>query len=134
MENLNNNSIYKRESLISIVIPVYNVDQYLSACLSSVLNQSLENIEVLLVDDGSSDGSALICDKYSEKDSRVRVFHKNNGGVSSARQYGLERAQGKWVLFVDADDYCRETLSNACIHGVKMRILFWVILLMNLVR
>lgn len=95
----------ERNPKISIIIPVYNVDQYLSACLSSVLSQSLENIEVLLVDDGSSDGSALICDKYSEKDSRVRVFHKNNGGVSSARQYGLERAQGKWVLFVDADDY-----------------------------
>ena len=91
-------------SFVSIIIPVYNTKDYLSRCIESVLNQSYFDFELLLVDDGSTDGSGEICDSYSKKDSRVRVFHKENGGVSSARNYGLDQASGEWVYFVDSDD------------------------------
>ena len=81
---------------LSIIIPVYNTEKYLSACLDSILPQSFADFEVLLVDDGSTDGSGAICDRYAERDPRVRVFHKENGGVSSARNMGLENAVGEW--------------------------------------
>ena len=80
--------------LLSIIVPVYNTAAYLSACVDSILSQSFTDFDVLLVDDGSSDGSGAICDKYAEEDSRVRVFHKGNGGVSSARNLGLDNAKG----------------------------------------
>ena len=89
---------------ISIIIPVYNTEKYLPTCLDSILFQSYSDFEILLVDDGSTDGSARICDMYSEKDKRIRVFHKENGGVSSARNLGLDNASGEWVYFVDSDD------------------------------
>lgn len=90
--------------LVSIIVSVYNTEQYLSRCIDSVLGQSLTVFELLLVDDGSIDGSGAICDAYAEKDNRVRVFHKENGGVSSARNTGLDNAQGEWAAFVDSDD------------------------------
>ena len=90
--------------LISIIIPVYNVEKYLNSCLDSVLAQIYENWECLLIDDGSKDSSGKICDEYASKDSRFRVFHKENGGVSSARNLGLDNAEGEWVTFVDSDD------------------------------
>lgn len=90
---------------ISIIIPVYNAGDTLSRCVDSVLAQSFGDFEVLLVDDGSTDSSAKICDEYAAKDSRVRVFHKENGGVSSARNVGLDHALGEWVCFCDADDF-----------------------------
>lgn len=90
--------------MVSIVIPVYNAAAYLPACLDSILSQSFTDFEILLVDDGSRDGSGAVCDEYAAKDGRVRVFHKENGGVSSARNLGLDHTEGEWVYFVDSDD------------------------------
>ena len=89
---------------ISIIVPIYNTAQYLSRCIDSLLSQSFTDFELLLVDDGSNDGSDAICDAYAEKDGRIRVFHKENGGVSSARNLGLDNANGEWIYFVDSDD------------------------------
>lgn len=89
----------------SIIIPVYNVSRYLRRCIDSVLSQSYGDFELLLVDDGSSDDSGVICDEYAEKDDRIKVFHKKNGGVSSARNKGIDEARGNYVVFVDSDDY-----------------------------
>lgn len=90
--------------MISVIVPVYNVEKYLDECIKSVLAQSFSDFELILVDDGSTDGSGRICSRYAELDSRVRVFHKVNKGLSSARNYGLERAGGEWVIFLDSDD------------------------------
>ena len=90
---------------ISIIVPVYNVEKYLKECVESVLAQTFIDFELLLIDDGSTDSSGAICDEYAQKDTRVRVFHKENGGVSSARNLGFDNAIGKYVIFLDADDY-----------------------------
>lgn len=90
---------------ISVIVPVYNVEKYLSQCVESILSQSFQNFELLLINDGSKDDSGLICDKYQSVDSRAIVIHKENGGVSSARNIGLEQAKGEWICFVDSDDY-----------------------------
>lgn len=92
-------------NLISVIIPVYNVEQYLSKCLDSVVNQTYKNLEVILVDDGSTDNSGKICDEFALKDNRIIVIHKSNGGLSSARNEGLKFAKGQYVGFVDSDDY-----------------------------
>lgn len=89
---------------LSIIIPVYNAEDYLSRCLDSILNQHFTSYEVILVDDGSSDSSPLICDRYSATDARFKTIHKGNGGVSSARNAGLDLAKGEYVMFVDSDD------------------------------
>ena len=99
---------------ISIIMPVYNAEKTLERCVDSVLGQSFQDFELILVDDGSKDGSATICDEYAEKDSRVKVFHKENGGVSSARNRGLDEAWGEWVMFVDSDDYLLEDALREC--------------------
>lgn len=90
--------------LVSIIIPVYNVEEFLVRCLDSVAAQNYQNIEVLLIDDGATDKSGAICDEYAVRDSRFIVFHKSNGGVSSARNLGIERANGEYICFVDSDD------------------------------
>ncbi len=90
---------------VSIIVPVYNVEKYLRRCLDSIINQTYQDIEIIVVDDGSTDASKHICDEYAKIDSRISVIHKENGGVSSARNVGLARSNGEWVLFVDADDY-----------------------------
>lgn len=90
---------------VSVIIPVYNVEKYLEECMESILSQTIKNFEVILVDDGSQDNSGKICDKYAEKDVRVKVLHKSNGGQSSARNYGLDHATGDYILYVDSDDY-----------------------------
>lgn len=90
--------------MISIVVPVYNVEKYLKRCVESILSQTMKNLEIILVDDGSTDQSGIICDEYAKKDSRIKVVHKKNGGLSSARNAGLAIAQGKYVGFVDSDD------------------------------
>lgn len=90
---------------ISLIIPVYNVEAYLDKCLYAILTQNYDNWEAILVDDGSTDSSSRICDEYREKDSRFKVFHKTNGGVSSARNVGLSKAKGRWLWFIDADDW-----------------------------
>lgn len=89
---------------ISVIVPVYNVEKELPRCLESLLTQTYSNFELLLINDGSSDGSPEIMEKYAEKDLRIRTLHKKNGGVSSARNRGLEQAKGEYVCFVDADD------------------------------
>lgn len=90
---------------ISVIVPVYNTEKYLRRCIDSILAQTFTDFELLLVDDGSKDNSGTICDEYVEKDPRVRVFHKENGGVTAARNMGIEEAKGEWLAFVDADDY-----------------------------
>lgn len=90
---------------ISIIIPVYNTEKYLARCVESVLVQTYTDLDIILVDDGSTDSSGRICDEYALYDSRIRVLHKENGGLSSARNAGLEAATGKYVGFVDSDDY-----------------------------
>lgn len=92
--------------LVSIVVPVYNVQQYLSRCLESLTAQTYSNIELLLIDDGSTDTSGAICDHWAGRDQRIRVYHKENGGLSDARNFGLRHAAGKYVCFVDSDDWC----------------------------
>lgn len=89
---------------VSIIIPVYNTAPYLHRCIDSILGQKFKDFELILVDDGSTDGSSSICDEYSAKDGRVKTLHKKNGGVSSARNLGLDYASGEWVYFVDSDD------------------------------
>lgn len=89
---------------ISVIVPVYNTEKYLHRCVDSILAQTFTDFELLLVNDGSTDGSGAICDEYAQKDSRVRVFHKENGGVSSARNIGIDNAQGDWITFIDSDD------------------------------
>ena len=91
--------------LISVIVPVYNVEEYLKQCLDSILEQTFSNYEVILVNDGSTDSSGLICQEYAEKDSRIRYFEKENGGLSDARNYGIEQAQGEYLTFVDSDDF-----------------------------
>lgn len=90
---------------VSVVIPVFNVEKYLSACVNSVLNQTLKDIEIILVDDESPDNCPLMCDEYAKRDSRVKVIHKKNGGLGFARNSGLEIATGEYVTFLDSDDY-----------------------------
>ncbi len=92
------------KGLVSIIVPVYNVEKYLRPCLDSILVQTYANIEIILVDDGSKDNSGVICDEYVAKDSRIHVLHKENGGVSKARNAGIDRAQGEYLSFIDGDD------------------------------
>lgn len=90
--------------LISIIVPVYKVEEYLNECVESIVNQTYNNIEIILVDDGSPDNCPRMCDEWVQKDNRIKVIHKENGGVSSARNAGLKAALGEWVWFVDSDD------------------------------
>lgn len=92
---------------VSVIIPIYNSEEYLHKCIDSVLAQTYENFELLLINDGSKDSSGTICDEYAEKDKRVRVFHQENAGVSAARNKGLDNARGRWVTFIDSDDWVK---------------------------
>ena len=111
----------KKYPLISVIVPVYNVENYLRRCVDSIIGQTYKNLEILLVDDGSNDLSGEICDAYTQTDLRVRVFHKKNGGQASARNAGLENASGEYIAFVDSDDwiekntysYCMDLINNA---------------------
>ena len=95
----------EKKPLISVIVPVYNVENYLHKCVDSILAQTLKSFELILVNDGSPDNCGAICDEYARKDERVQVIHKPNGGVSSARNAGIDAAKGKWICFVDSDDY-----------------------------
>lgn len=92
-------------SLISIIVPVYNVEKYINRCVDSILNQTYKNLEIILVDDGSTDYSGKICDEYEKKDRRIKVIHTENKGVGIARNQGLETCHGEYIMFVDPDDY-----------------------------
>ena len=100
------------KSKISVIIPVYKVEKYLNRCVESVINQTYKNIEIILVDDGSPDNCPKICDEWAKKDKRIKVIHKENGGVSSARNEGLKIASGEFVQFVDSDDYIQTTFCE----------------------
>ena len=114
------NKLKKRKTImlkISVIIPVYNVADYLKECLDSVLQQTYENLEVILVNDGSTDISPSICDKYASEDSRILVVHKLNGGLSDARNCGLNISTGEYVFFIDSDDYLTD--NNAITEIVE---------------
>ena len=91
--------------LVSVVIPVYNAEKYIHKCIDGILSQTYHNTEIILVDDGSADNSLSICKEYAQKDSRIRVFSKENGGVSSARNMGMDEATGCYLMFLDSDDW-----------------------------
>ncbi|MBR3269967.1 glycosyltransferase [Candidatus Saccharibacteria bacterium] len=97
----------KKAPLVSIIVPIYNVRDYLDVCVKSLLNQTYKNLEIILIDDGSTDGSEKIVDKYDKKYRNIKAIHKKNGGLSSARNVGVDNASGEWLLFIDSDDYIR---------------------------
>ena len=105
--------------LFSIIIPVYNVEKYLNKCVDSVLNQTFTDFEVILVDDGSTDNCPAICDSYAEKDKRVKVIHKPNGGLINARKSGLEIADGNYIGFVDSDDWIEPEMYELFANMIK---------------
>ena len=109
------------DPIISIIVPIYNVGKYLPKCIESILNQTFKNFELILVNDGSTDNSGVVCDDYEKKDTRIKIIHKSNGGVSSARNAGLYVAKGEYIGFVDPDDYIDknmyEKLYRLCIDN-----------------
>lgn len=107
------------EPLISIIVPVYKVEQYLDACIQSIVNQTYKNLEIILVDDESPDQCPQICDKWARQDSRIRVIHKQNAGVSAARNTGLEAATGRYIGFVDSDDTVCETMYAELLNAIQ---------------
>lgn len=112
--------------IISVIIPVYNVEKYLPRCIDSILTQTFIDFELILVNDGSKDKSGIICDEYANRDSRIRVFHKKNGGVSSARNLGIEKSRGTYISFVDSDDEVVSSyLKNLYDNIMKSDIVFF---------
>lgn len=107
------------QPLISVIVPIYNVEKYLNKCIESIVNQTYKNLEILLVDDGSSDNCPKICDDWAKKDERIKVIHKENGGVSSARNAGLDAAAGEYIGFVDSDDYIDSDMFEFLITDSK---------------
>lgn len=105
--------------LISIIVPIYNVEKYLEQCINSILNQSYKNIEIILVDDGSPDNCGKICDRYAKFDKRIKVIHKKNGGLSEARNFGLDIARGEYIVFVDSDDYIDIHMIEILLENIK---------------
>ena len=108
----------KTEPKISVIIPVYKVEPYIRQCLNSVVNQTYTNLEIIIIDDGSPDNCGEICDEYERKDNRIQVIHKENGGLSAARNDGLRHATGEWISFVDSDDWCElDMYEKAIVKG-----------------
>ena len=105
--------------LVSVIVPVYNVEKYLARCIQSVCGQSYQGLEIILVDDGSKDKSGVICDEYAERDGRIKVIHKENGGLGDARNAGVEKAEGKYLLFVDSDDRIHENLVRNTVETAE---------------
>lgn len=108
-----------REELISVIVPVYNVEKYLSKCIESLQNQTYKNLEIILVDDGATDDSGKICDEYAKKDNRIKVIHKKNGGLSDARNVGINSANGNYIQFIDSDDYIDLDMIELLYNNVK---------------
>lgn len=102
----------ENNNLISVIVPIYNVENYLEKCVYSIINQSYKNLEIILVNDGSTDNSGNIADYFAKIDNRVKVFHKENGGLSDARNYGVNKANGNYIGFVDSDDYINEKMYD----------------------
>lgn len=105
------------EHLVSVIVPIYNVEQYLVRCIESILGQTYQNLEIILVDDGSPDGCGIICDSYAQKDNRIQVIHKANGGLSDARNAGLEVATGEYILLVDSDDWIHRQMVEVLLKA-----------------
>lgn len=121
--------------LISIIVPVYNVEQYLDECLTSIIGQTYTNLEIILIDDGSTDASGKMCDEYTEKDKRIKVVHKENGGQAGAKNIGLDICMGEYIAFVDSDDYVAPEYIeymykllkkyNVAVSGCKWRFVYF---------
>lgn len=109
----------RSNKLVSIIVPIYNVEKYLKRCIDSILHQTYRNLEIILVDDGSTDHSGEICDGYAEQDCRIRVVHKKNGGLSDARNSGLDIAYGEYISFVDSDDWIRDDYINVLVEALE---------------
>lgn len=118
---MENKSDSNYNDLVSIVVPIYNVELYIDDCINTLINQTYKKIEIILVDDGSTDNSQKICEEYAKQDSRIKVLHKENGGLSDARNKGLDVAQGKYIIFVDSDDFVNiyfvEKLYKSCVQN-----------------
>src|SRR5690554_965787 len=104
---------------VSIIIPVFNVAEYLPRCIESVLNQDNIDLEVLLINDGSTDSSGEVCEEYAKNDRRIRVFHQENSGVSAARNKGVDESTGNWITFVDADDWIEKNSLERILNIIK---------------
>ena len=107
-----------KDLLVSIIVPIYNVEKYLSQCLDSIIGQTYSNIEIILIDDGSTDNSPQICDEYAKQDGRIRVIHKENSGVSASRNLGLSYARGEYVAFIDSDDWLELNAIEFCVKKI----------------
>lgn len=120
-------TLMKNEDLISIIIPVYNMSKYIKDCLVSIIEQDYSNIEIIIIDDGSTDDSLQVCKTYMKKDRRIQVFTETNNGVSCARNFGVSIAKGKWIIFVDPDDVCEKNMCSSLLkaaQGVDADIVF----------
>ena len=104
--------------LVSIIVPVYNVERYLNRCIKSIITQEYKELEIILVDDGSLDGCPLLCDKWAEQDKRIRVVHQANSGLSAARNTGLEMMSGEYIAFVDSDDYLDSRYVDSMLSAI----------------
>ena len=107
------------QEIISVIVPIYKVEEYLEQCINSILNQTYKNLDIILVDDGSPDKCPKICDEYAKRDNRIKVIHKQNGGLSDARNYGLNIAIGKYISFVDSDDYIDKNMYQDMINELR---------------
>lgn len=109
-----------KQTIVSVIVPIYNVAPYLEKCLDSLVKQTYSNLQIILVDDGSTDGSAQICDRYAKADERLLVIHKQNGGLSSAREAGVAAVTGKYAMFVDADDWIDFNTIEECMNSIQI--------------
>ena len=109
----------KENALISVIVPVYNVEKYLDYCINSITNQTYNNLEILLIDDGSTDQSSAICDKWAVEDKRIKVIHKENGGLSDARNAGMQMAKGTYIAFIDSDDWIEKYYIEYLYRAIK---------------
>ena len=119
------------EELVSIVVPVYNMGTSIKICVESLIKQSYKNIEILLVDDGSTDNSLQVCKKFEEVDKRVRVFHTENHGAGPARNYGIKNAKGRYICFPDADDLYEENAVSAIVQAMSNGITILLLLVLH---
>ena len=109
--------IKREQYLVSIIVPVYNIEKYILECIQSLVNQTYTNLQIILVDDGSKDNSGIICDEWAAKDQRIEVIHKVNGGLSDARNAGLDKVKGEYIFFVDGDDYVLDDFVESIMNA-----------------
>lgn len=112
---------YKNMEKVSIIVPVYNVEEYLEKCICSIINQTYQNIEIIIINDGSTDNSRQICEKYARMDTRIKLINKKNGGLSSARNCGIKNASGNYILFVDSDDYIEKNTVETFLQKIEQK-------------